>query len=430
MASELVLKGSEKAQPALFKQYLESKKAELSAYATAEISTDRFIKLAVNCIAQDPKLQNCTIASVYKAAAEVFDLGLEVSNTSGHAYLIPYGDNCTFQLGYKGQIALLRRNGYIDDLWAQPVFKGEVFELEMGTSPFIKHLPHLDGGTDEKNFRGAYCVIKLKGVSMPHIEYMNREQIEFIKRTRRGARQGDTWDTQFVRMAVKTVIRRAITQMDIRGKVGDAIGRDAEEEGFVYEDRSAPIERPTDTSRGVSGLKEKLGIEAAAVELTEEEKALQEANALWSDALAVSFPETAKRLGKDAAELLKATLGRTSEFTRKYWSSEDLAKLQAFVTANEAPAATHPDDDIVEAELKPEAPVAAPAPIAVEQTELMREFLSVGGNAAVFNTVCPTAKATEETLAAAFQKIDGKVSIEAKIKAKIAEIVAIQKAAE
>jgi recombination protein RecT len=415
MGSELaVINGNQKASPVLFKQFLDSRKEEIGAYASAEISADRFMRLALNCLSNNPKLQDCTLSSVFKAAMEVYELGLEISNSGGEAYLIPYGTSCTFQLGYKGDIALLRRSGNIDDLWAKPVYKNETFELEFGTRPFIKHLPDLDGVSNKDNFRGAYCVIMLRGVSTPHIEYMSKSEIEDVRKQRKGARSGDLWDTNYVRMAVKTVIKRAATQMDIRGKAADAFNRDSEGDGFDYSNNNettaattspkgndairqkiaenasvtptVTTENAQTTDNGVvdTEFKEEAKTEAQMAEEADAQIALDETRANMQEALAKVMPE-----GETPQVFLKRVLKRDTNVGVKKWSYEDLGVLGNYILENQPKTGV---------DVTPDDPDYISCP-------LHDEFLAAGGTAEKFAFMFPK-KSKDVDLLLAFRLLD------------------------
>ena len=79
-------------------------------FATAlpkHINSDRFVRIAITTIRQNPKLAQCNQESLLGALMVSAQLGLE-PGVLGQCYLIPYGRECQFQIGYKGMIELLR----------------------------------------------------------------------------------------------------------------------------------------------------------------------------------------------------------------------------------------------------------------------------------------------------------------------------------
>ncbi len=62
----------------------------------------KFVASVLTAVMADPKLQACTPASIYLAAVRSATLGLSVDPAYGQAYLVAYGNVCTFMPGYKG----------------------------------------------------------------------------------------------------------------------------------------------------------------------------------------------------------------------------------------------------------------------------------------------------------------------------------------
>ena len=85
---------------------------------------------------------NSFIGAMMNAA----QLGLEPNTTLGQAYLIPYGKQVQFVLGYKGLIDLAYRSGEVAIVRAETVFKNDEFVYELGFEPKLIHRPKLDGG--------------------------------------------------------------------------------------------------------------------------------------------------------------------------------------------------------------------------------------------------------------------------------------------
>lgn len=67
-----------------------------------EKQAQRFVASVLTAVMADPKLQACTAPSIYLAAVRSATLGLSVDPAYGQAYLVAYGNVCTFMPGYKG----------------------------------------------------------------------------------------------------------------------------------------------------------------------------------------------------------------------------------------------------------------------------------------------------------------------------------------
>lgn len=105
-------------------------------------------------------------------------LGLE-PNLIGHAYLVPYKNKqgfieCQFQIGYKGQIDLIRRTGDVSKIYAETVYENDLFIYLKGEDKRLLHvpfdmLPNLENFTPNKDdfmdimIAQALSVIKERG---------------------------------------------------------------------------------------------------------------------------------------------------------------------------------------------------------------------------------------------------------------------------
>ena len=67
-----------------------------------EKQAQKFVASVLTAVMADPKLQACTAPSIYLAAVRSATLGLSVDPAYGQAYLVAYGNVCTFMPGYKG----------------------------------------------------------------------------------------------------------------------------------------------------------------------------------------------------------------------------------------------------------------------------------------------------------------------------------------
>lgn len=65
-------------------------------------------------------------ATVIGAAAQAAMLDLPINQSLGFAYIVPYGNEAQFQLGYKGYIQLAQRSGQYIDIGAKTVYEGEL----------------------------------------------------------------------------------------------------------------------------------------------------------------------------------------------------------------------------------------------------------------------------------------------------------------
>lgn len=78
------------------------------------VKRQRFITTIISAVNANPALKNCTPDSIITAALQMESLGLSVG--LGEAYLIPYSDKATFQMGARGYLTLAMRSGVYEDI--------------------------------------------------------------------------------------------------------------------------------------------------------------------------------------------------------------------------------------------------------------------------------------------------------------------------
>jgi recombination protein RecT len=151
----------------------------------------------------------CNIQSLMAGVMMAAQLGLRIDPTLGQAYLVPYGKEAQFILGYRGMLALIRNSGEVSNIMAHPVYDNDLFILQYGLDEKLEHIPwhcrmdknSMDGG----NFKGAYVVAKLKDGGNAHL-YMPKAEIDDHRKRSKASNSGP-WVTDYVAMALKTVVR-------------------------------------------------------------------------------------------------------------------------------------------------------------------------------------------------------------------------------
>ena len=193
-------------------------------FATAlpkHINSDRFVRIAITTIRQNPKLAQCSQESLLGALMVSAQLGLE-PGTLGQCYLIPYGRECQFQIGYKGMIELLRRSGQLKDIYAYSVYENDDFEITYGLDRNLIHKPNL---ANKGNLLGCYCVAILKDDTRA-FEYMTKEEIEAHAKKFSKTFGNGPWKTDFEAMAHKTVVKKMLKWLPLSVEFLENIEKD------------------------------------------------------------------------------------------------------------------------------------------------------------------------------------------------------------
>lgn len=199
--------------PAMLKQY----HAELARALPQHINADRMSRIALTAFRQTPKLAKCDPRSVFAAVIQSSQLGLEVG-LMGEAHLVPFGDQCQLIPGYTGLMKLARQSGQVIDIYAHEVRLKDKFKLLYGLDRSLEHEPlKSDGGfpahEDERGpVTGFYAVAVLKDGTKTFVA-MSVHDVNRIRDNSKGYQSAkkynrdSTWDTDYVPMGLKTVIR-------------------------------------------------------------------------------------------------------------------------------------------------------------------------------------------------------------------------------
>lgn len=183
---------------------------QMMAALPKHVTADRMIRVAMNCIRKTPKLLECTPVSLFSAITEAATYGWELGGVLGHAYLVPYGKDCTLIPGYKGMIDLCRRSGQVSTIALEVVHQGDQFSYSLGDDPHIKHVPN--PAMENQPITFVYAVVKLRdgGIqrSVWSTEKINAHKERYSQGWRFAEKKAkdSPWHTEWPTMAKKTVI--------------------------------------------------------------------------------------------------------------------------------------------------------------------------------------------------------------------------------
>lgn len=192
------------------------------------ITPERFSRIAMTAVTQNPTLGKCTPGSFMGALLTAAQLGLEPNTPLGQAYLIPYKNKgvleCQFQLGYRGLIELAHRSGELKSIEAHIVYENDEFEYELGLDPKLRHVPAMK---DKGGIAWVYAVYKLNSGGFG-FEVMSFEDVEAHKeKYSKAAQKGfSPWEKSWEEMAKKTVIKKALKYAPLRTDFVRAVRED------------------------------------------------------------------------------------------------------------------------------------------------------------------------------------------------------------
>jgi recombination protein RecT len=195
-------------------------KRAVGAALPKHLTPDRFVRLSLTALMRTPKLRECTQESLFKCLLDLSMLGLEPDGRRAH--LIPYGNECTLIIDYKGIVELVRRSGDVSYIHADVVYEKDEFDYTFGTGSMLKHKPNME----DRGARviGAYSFVKLRDGSEDFI-VMSKGDIDKVRKRSRAATNGP-WVTDWDEMAKKTVFRRHSKWLPLSVYTRDAIEKD------------------------------------------------------------------------------------------------------------------------------------------------------------------------------------------------------------
>jgi recombination protein RecT len=181
------------------------------------VTPERFVRVAISALGRVPKLAQCTPESVMKCMMTCSELGIEPDGRRAH--LIPYKDQCTLILDYKGLVELAKRSGDVSSIFAQTVCDNDFFEYNTGE---VTH--KIDFKKDRGTMYAVYCVVLFKDGGK-HTEVMTKAEIDRIRQRSRASGNGP-WVTDYDEMAKKTVFRRASKWVVLSPEIQDALDKE------------------------------------------------------------------------------------------------------------------------------------------------------------------------------------------------------------
>jgi recombination protein RecT len=212
--------------------FFQKNKGALAPLLAGLITPDRMLKVAQNAIKQTPKLQECSLNSLFGAIMKCAAMGLEPNTHEGHCWLIPRATNrpvkvgnktewqrgfeVQVQIGYKGRIALAYRSPELKVLRTAIIHANDKYRIYEGTNPRIEHEPETRPGYDRGEPIIYYAIAKL-ATGETLFEFMTVADIDRIRDRysesyRQAVANNKTADAPWVRdydaMARKTVLNR------------------------------------------------------------------------------------------------------------------------------------------------------------------------------------------------------------------------------
>lgn len=183
-----------------------------------------FMASVIELYQSDGALQKCDPNRVVLEALKAATLKLPINKQLGFAYIIPYNNVPTFQLGFRGLIQLAQRSGQYRYINADVVCEGESVNYNR-----ITGMLEISGTAKSETPVGYFAYFQLLN-GFEKCVYWTREKVEaHAKRYSKAWSKADTpWHTNFDAMALKTVLKTIISKYGVMSvEFANAIANDS-----------------------------------------------------------------------------------------------------------------------------------------------------------------------------------------------------------
>ena len=207
-----------------------------------------FVTSLLSLVKASPQLAAADPKTILGAAMTAATLKLPINPNLGFAYIIPYGKDAQFQMGWKGYVQLAMRTGQYKTINAAVVYEGQIEDIDFITGEIIR------GKKKSDKVVGYVAYFELvngfKKTLYMSSEDMLRHAMTFSKAyqyDKRSGKSASVWTTNFEAMGLKTVIKQLISKygimsIDMQGMaLSEAISADSEYERPV-EQNVTPLE--------------------------------------------------------------------------------------------------------------------------------------------------------------------------------------------
>lgn len=161
----------------------------------------QFVSSLAQLVYANRQLQACSFESIMASAIQAAALDLAIDTNLGQAFIIPYGSEARFQIGYKGYTQLALRTGMYEMLNVAHAMEGEITVVNRFTGELRFSEPTSDQAA------GVVAYLKLIN-GFQHFEYWTLARIEAHakKFSKSYGKASSGWTTNPEAMQKKTVL--------------------------------------------------------------------------------------------------------------------------------------------------------------------------------------------------------------------------------
>jgi recombination protein RecT len=183
--------------------YLPTMQAQLKSALPPHVSVEKFLRVAMTALQQNPGLLNMDRGSLFAAVVSSAQLGLLPDAQLGEAYFVPFKGKVTLVPGYRGLIKLARQ-GDIGFVEAEIFCANDKTLYVLGDN---SHFESMVSWQDRGAMVGVYALAKYRDGGIAARVVMTKAQVDAI-RAKSQAANGPAWTDNYEEMAKKTALRR------------------------------------------------------------------------------------------------------------------------------------------------------------------------------------------------------------------------------
>jgi len=216
MAKNQVAKKSELNQ---VKKYLMSESIQSRLSSMLDSRASYFTNSIINLVSSNQRLLACTPESIMKSAMTGASLNLSIDPNLGESAIIPYGDNASWQIMYKGLVQLALRTGKYLKINTIEVYKNQFTSFNRLTEELVADFT-IDGEGEVVGYIGYFKLVdgfeKTVFWSRAKTEKHANRYSQAYKRDKKLKKKDSMWTTDFDAMAKKTVLKLMLDKWGVK----------------------------------------------------------------------------------------------------------------------------------------------------------------------------------------------------------------------
>lgn len=201
------------------KEYLLASFRQFTSIVKDKKTAQRYFGIAIHCLEQVPRLMECPRSSFRNALLESARLDLEPNSVNQHCWIVPRAQVkggrpiARLEVGYRGLLQLVFRDGAVKKVWARAVDEKDEFRREEGTTQVLVHKlanEHNDGSVP--TMVAAYACAKLENDEVMY-RVMDRRELDAARELSKSSAYNGPFAME---MYLKTPLKRLCKTLPLR----------------------------------------------------------------------------------------------------------------------------------------------------------------------------------------------------------------------